>query len=53
MQTIKKLLREMFFENDELSLTRVISFGGYFLFALGSLYLLYRNLDWGGYNTFA
>ena len=53
MQTIKKLLREMFFENDELSLTRVISFGGYFLFAIGSLYLLYRNLDWGGYNTFA
>ena len=51
--TFKRLLYEMFYEDDYLSLTRVLAFFGYLLFALGSIYLLIFNIDWQGYSTFS
>ena len=51
--TFKRLLFEMFYEDDYLSLTRVLAFSGYMLFALGSIYLLVFNIDWNGYSTFS
>lgn len=53
MATIKNLIQAMFYEDNSLSLTRVLAFGGYLLFVIGSLYLLIHNIDWSGYNTFA
>jgi len=47
------LFRGMMFENDTLSLTRVISVGGYLAFLIGSLYLMINNIAWDGYATFA
>ena len=53
MATIKNLVQAMFYEDNSLSLTRVLAFGGYLLFVIGSLYLLIHNIDWSGYSTFA
>ena len=53
MNKVKLVLYDLFYEDGSLSLTRVIAFGGYFLFAAGSIYLLINNIDWGGYTTFS
>lgn len=50
---IKKLLKELFYENNKLSMTLLLAFMGYFIFSVGSLYLLFNNIDWPGYITFA
>lgn len=49
----RKLLKELFCENDKLSMTLLLAFMGYFIFAVGSLYLLWNNIDWAGYVVFA
>lgn len=50
---VKNVLKGLFYEDGEISLTRFIAFGGYLLFAIGSVYLLINNINWGGYSTFA
>lgn len=52
-RTIRKLLIELFYENDKLSMTLLLAFMGYFIFSMGSLYLLFNNIDWPGYVVFA
>lgn len=47
------LFTMMFYENDELSLTRVISASGYLLFAFVSIYLVLHQQKWDNYETFA
>ena len=47
------LFKGMMFENDALSLTRVISVTGYLAFLVGSIYLMVNNISWDGYATFA
>lgn len=53
MTDMKKILKMMFYENEELSLTRVISAGGYLLFAFVSVYLVMHQQKWDNYETFA
>lgn len=53
MSKLKEMFVELFYENNTLSLTRMIAFGGYFLFAIGSFYLLVNNINWQGYDIFA
>lgn len=53
MMKFKEMFEELFYENNILSLTRMIAFGGYFLFAIGSFYLLVNNINWTGYDIFA
>ena len=47
------LFKQLFYEDDTFSLTRLIAFLGYLTFMIGSLYLLVNNIDWGGYPVFA
>ena len=49
----EKMLKDMFYENDSLSLTRVIAFGGFASFTIGSLYLIITNTTWPDYAVFA
>lgn len=53
LEKLKVMLTELFYEDNALSLTRLIAFGGYLLFAVGSLYLLVNNINWNGYDIFA
>lgn len=53
LEKLKVMLTELFYEDNALSLTRLIAFGGYLLFAIGSLYLLVNNINWNGYDIFA
>lgn len=53
LEKLKVILNELFYENNSLSLTRLIAFGGYLLFAIGSFYLLINNINWAGYDVFA
>lgn len=48
-----KIIYDLFYENDQLSLTRLLAFLGYLLFAIGSFYLMWNNMSWSGYETFA
>jgi hypothetical protein len=50
---LDKLFKGMMFENDTLSLTRVMSVTGYIAFIVGSIYLMINNISWDGYATFA
>lgn len=52
-RTIRRLLMELFYENDKPSMTLLLAFMGYFIFSIGSLYLLFNNIDWAGYVVFA
>lgn len=52
-RTLKRFLIELFYENDKPSMTLLLAFMGYFIFAIGSLYLLFHNIDWAGYVVFA
>lgn len=49
----EKMLKDLFYENDTLSLTRVIAFGGFATFVAGSLYLMINNVSWPDYAVFA
>lgn len=53
LKLIKHLLIELFYENNKLSMTLLLAFMGYFIFSIGSLYLLFNNIDWAGYVVFA
>ena len=52
-KSIKKMLAELFYENNKLSMTLLLAFMGYLVFVVGSLYLLVKNIDWAGYTIFA
>ena len=49
----EKMMKDLFYENDTLSLTRVIAFGGFATFTVGSLYLMITNTVWADYAVFA
>lgn len=49
----KILLIGLFYENGQMSMTKFIAFFGYFVFALGSMYLLINNINWDSYAIFA
>ena len=49
----EKMLKDLFYENDSLSLTRVIAFGGFATFTVGSLYLMITHTTWPDYAVFA
>ena len=49
MFTINKVLKE----NGEYSLTRLISVTRFAAFLIGTAYLMYKGLNWSGYDTFA
>ena len=52
-KSIKKMLVELFYENNKPSMTLLLAFMGYLVFTIGSLYLLVKNIDWAGYTIFA
>lgn len=47
------MLKDLFYENDTLSLTRVLAFGGFASFIGGSAYLMINNITWSDYTVFA
>lgn len=49
----KILLIGLFYENGRMSMTKFIAFFGYFVFSIGSLYLLVNNINWESYAIFA
>ena len=49
----KILLIGLFYENGQMSMTKFIAFFGYFVFAIGSLYLLVNDINWESYAIFA
>lgn len=53
MKKRRGLLHQLFFEGNILSLTRIMAIFSYLVFVAGSFYLLYNNIDWGGYAVFA
>lgn len=48
-----KYLKMLLYENDELSLTRVITMVAWIAFLSVSFYLVYTAQFWGNYDTFA
>ena len=50
---LDELFKGMMYEDDMLSLTRVLSVSGYAAFLIGSVYLMVNNISWDGYSTFA
>ena len=48
-----KYIRMLLYENDELSLTRVITVIAWAAFLAVSFYLVYTAQSWGNYDTFA
>lgn len=48
-----KYLKMLLYENDELSLTRVIAVIGWLAFLSVSAYLVYTHQKWDNYDTFA
>lgn len=48
-----KYLKMLLYENDELSLTRVITMVAWIAFLAVSFYLVYTAQAWGNYDTFA
>jgi hypothetical protein len=53
LQWLDELFKGMMYEDDMLSLTRVLSVSGYAAFLIGSIYLMVNNITWDGYSTFA
>lgn len=53
LQWLNELFKGMMYEDDMLSLTRVLSVSGYAAFLIGSIYLMVNNITWDGYSTFA
>lgn len=50
---IESLIKMALYENDSLSLTRLLAVGGWFLFAGVSVYMVVNNIEWNDYATFA
>lgn len=48
-----KYLKMLLYENDELSLTRVITMFAWIAFLAVSFYLVYTQQAWANYDTFA
>lgn len=48
-----KYLKMLLYENDELSLTRVITMVAWIAFLAVSFYLVYTQQAWANYDTFA
>ena len=53
INAIKNFIEGLLFENDEVSLTRMIALMGYVLFAGVSIYLIATHTNWDNYATFA
>lgn len=53
INSIKNFIEGLLFENDEVSLTRMIALMGYILFAGVSIYLIATHTNWDNYATFA
>lgn len=47
------IIKMALYENNELSLTRVIAVASWMLFAVVSIYLVTFNITWADYSTFA
>ena len=46
-------LRMLFYENNELSLTRCLAVSGWLAFLAVTIYLIYEKQTWAHYDTFA
>ncbi len=53
MVWLKKIMNGLLYENDQLSLTRVLAITGWLAFLLVSFYLVYKQTGWQNYETFA
>lgn len=53
MKKVSTLIKMALFENNELSLTRMLSVGSWSLFAGISIYMVLNGITWGHYETFA
>lgn len=47
------IIKMALYENNELSLTRLIAVASWMLFAVVSIYLVAFNITWADYSTFA
>jgi hypothetical protein len=50
---LKKIINGLLYENDQLSLTRVLAISGWLAFLLVSFYLVWKEVGWQNYETFA
>lgn len=46
------LMKMALYENDSLSLTRLLALGGWILFAGVSVYMVINQIEWNDYSTF-
>ena len=53
MHWLKKIMYGLLYENDQLSLTRVLAITGWLAFLLVSFYLAYKGISWQNYETFS
>lgn len=53
MKAIKEFMRGMFVENGSVSMTKVLTFSYFVLFAAVSVYLAVAGKTWSGYEVFA
>lgn len=53
MLKLALIIKSALYENNNLSLTRVIALLSFILFAIVSLYLVVKGQSWGNYDTFA
>ena len=51
--TVSSVVRDLLYEDDAMSLTRLLSMVGYLAFILASAYLMLKNIHWPDYGTFA
>ena len=50
---MNKFIYDLLYENSQLSLTRLLAVFSYLLFAVGTAFLLIKNIYWQHYETFA
>lgn len=50
---VVKYIKMLLYENDTLSLTRVLAVIGWLAFLLVSCYLVWKGIGWQNYETFA
>lgn len=48
-----EIVKDLLYENNELSLTRAIALFGYLLFGIASVYMIAMGVTWPDYSTFA
>ena len=48
-----KYLKMLLYENEQLSLTRVLAISGWLAFLIVSFYLVWQNSNWQNYETFS